>query len=202
MTKGAKKGFALIEILVGISIFTVLAIAVVAFVINNSENQRILFTASDREHQLRRALEFFVDEVRNVSTASTGSYGIESAADQSFIFYTNLDSDILRERVRYFLDGTDLKKGTIKPSGVPLAYDSGDEVVVVLVPNVTNGANPLFNYYDSSFTGTEDPLAQPVTPGDVRLINLSLTVDEDPNRPPGPVTVTVNAVPRNIKDNL
>lgn len=190
------------EILIGITIFVVLAIAVASFVIGNNENQRVLFTVSDRERQIRRALEFFVDETRNISAASTGSYGIESATDQSFIFFTNLDSDILRERVRYFLDGTDLKKGVIEPSGVPLVYDSGDEVITTLVPSVTNGANPVFFYYDSTYTGTEAALATPATPSTVRLINMTLTVDEDPNRAPGPVTVTVNAVPRNIKDNL
>jgi len=137
-----------------------------------------------------------------MSPSSLGSYPIEIAADNTLVFFTDINDDGLKERVRYFVQGTTLKKGVISPTGSPLAYVSANETFTELVHNLRNGSTPVFTYYDTNYNGTTSPLTQPVDISFIRLIKVNMIVDVDPNRSPVPVTVTTQISVRNLKDNL
>jgi hypothetical protein len=109
----------------------------------------------------------------------------------------------LKEQVRYFLQGRDFKKGVIKPTGSPLVYNQGVEQITTLVKDVSNATStPIFEYFDSSYTGTSSPLATPVQVTKVRLVRINIKIEKDPNRAPAPITVTSQVFLRNLKDNL
>lgn len=197
------KGFTLVETLVSVAIMVMIGLAISTFEKDifsiNSSLQNNLSAQLDARKVLRTAIA----ELRSASPSSLGSYTIEQAGTSTLIFYSNIDTDANKERIRYFLSGTDLKRGVIKPSGTPLAYNSGQETFSTVIHDVVNGTSTaIFTYFDTNFYGTTTPLAQPVNPPNVRLIRMTVIIDRDPNRSPSRITVMSQAALRNVKDNL
>lgn len=196
-------GFTLIEILVSVGILVVIVLAVGSFqgdvfFIGNSVKDNL-----NSQIDARNVLRKLIAELRSVSPSSLGAYPIASAGTSTLIFYSNIDADAYKERVRYFLQEKSLKRGVIKPSGSPLVYDTGSESVSNVIQDVANSTStPIFEYFDKNFTGTSTPLADPVNIPDVRLIRVTVIIDKDTNRAPGPFTATSQGMLRNLKDNL
>jgi len=195
-------GFSIIEVLVVIFILSLIGVAVATFQKDVFSFNTILSSSLAAQDEARRALRIITAEVRPLSPSSVGAYPIAEADPTSFIFYNDIDSDQLKERVRYFLDGKTLKKGVIKPSGNPLTYNPANEIISEIVHDVANGAAAIFNYYDTNYDGTTPPLTEPVNLLAVRLVKVTIVIDEDPNRSPGPITLTTQVSMRNLKDNL
>lgn len=198
----SKKGLTLIETVVAVSIFSFIVVALGAF-------QRDVFYFSDvlqiglnNVTEARKVLRPFVGEVRGAQPSNLGASAIESATQKSFIFYTDSDADGLKERVRYFVEEDTFKKGVIVPTGNPFVYNQSEEKIVNVVNDVIN-EQTNFSYYDSNYNGTaETPaLSFPVSPSDVRLVKIDLTIDSNPDRAPSLLTITTQATVRNLKDN-
>lgn len=104
--------------------------------------------------------------------------------------------------MRYFLDGTEFKKGVIEASGDPAVYNPEDEMVVKVIQNVV-ATSSIFTYFDSTYYGSSSvsALPQPVSTSDVRLVKIELMVDANPGRSPSLMTITTQATIRNLKDN-
>jgi prepilin-type N-terminal cleavage/methylation domain-containing protein len=169
-------GFTLIEMLIAIFIFALISIAIVALVSNvfvSSSKQSGLLADSD---QARRVAFSIINELRNSQPSSTGAYSLESAGNQTLIFFANIDGGTDTERVRYYVQSGKLYKGITKPSGNPLAYNTANERTGVVQNNLANGVNPVFYYYDGDYTGTQSALSQPVDVTDVKLVKLDLKV--------------------------
>lgn len=139
-------------------------------------------------------------EIRSAATADTGAYPIAAAASNSFTFYSDIDGDGLKEKVRYFQSGTSFQKGVTKPTGSPLTYNAANEKVATLINNVTNTS--IFSYYDKNYDGTTAALTSPVNIPSIRLVKITVTIDRDPNRSPVPATFSTQVSIRNLKDNL
>jgi len=163
---------------------------------------RFLSESLRAQEEARKAFKVITEETRPLSPSSLGAYAIAEASPSSFIFYSNIDSDPLKERVRYFLDGTVLKRGIIKPSGDPLSYNPDDETTSEIIHNVANDTTPLFSYYDSDYDGTTPPLGEPVNVSSVRLVKITVLIDKNPSQPPAAITMATQVSMRNLKDNL
>ena len=196
------KGFSVIELLVGIFILTLIGIAVFMFQKDIFFLNRFLSGRLAAQDEVRRTFKTITAEVRQLSPSSLGAHPIAEANPTSFVFYSNIDGDTFKEKVRYFLDGTILKKGVIKPSGDPLSYNIADEIISEVVHDIANGATPIFSYYDTDYDGTTPPLGNPVDIPLVRLVKITVLIDQDPLRPPGVITLTTQVSMRNLKDNL
>lgn len=196
-------GFSLAEVIISVAVGGAILIAIFNFsnsiFLFNSTSQENLSAQSDG----RRVLKTIAKELRSTSPSSLGSYPISQAATSSITFFSNIDSDSHKEQVRYFLQNGSLKKGVINPSGTPLVYNSANESIVTLISNVRNNASsPVFQYFDSAYTGTSTPLSIPVSVTSVRFIKVSVEIDKYPNRSLGPIVVTTQVFLRNLKDNL
>lgn len=195
------KGFTLVEILVVMGIATLLGLGAITLLRDTTVFQGVFRQGLNSVDEGRKILRPLVGEVRSASSAHNGAYALEVAEDETLVFYSDIDNDNLIERVRYFIDEGTLKKGVIEPTGSPLGY-TGNEQISWVIQDVTNGTTPLFEYFDTNYDGTTEPLAQPVTTGDVRLIKITIIIDHDPERPPEPVELTTQMTIRNLKDNL
>lgn len=197
-----KSGFSVIELLVGVFIMTLMGLAVYTFqkdIFSLNATISLNLTAQD---EARRALKVMSAEIRTASPSSLGAYALAQVATSSLTFYSNIDDDPLKERVRYFVAGTTIKKGVIKPSGSPLTYNPANETVTELVHTVSSIATSTFGYYDESYDGTTSALADPVDISVVRLVKITVVIDKDPQAPPAPLTFTTQISMRNLKDNL
>lgn len=195
-------GFSIIEAVVAISILTLVGIAVYAFQKDVFSLNRIFSQSIIAQEEVRRALRIMSAEIRAASPSSIGAYALAETATSSFIFYSNIDDDSFKERIRYFLDGTVLKKGVTKPAGDPLTYNPASETISDVVRDIANGSTALFSYYDTAYDGTTQPLAEPIDVSVVRLVKIMIVVDRNPLAPPNPITLTTQISMRNLKDNL
>lgn len=190
------------ETLVALGLFTLIVTAASTLLRDSTIFQGVASSGLNSIDEGRKILRPLVGEVRSASQSHDGAYPLAEVSEDTFVFYSDIDNDALIEKVRYFLDGGTLKKGVIEPSGSPLSYDSGNEVISWVIQDVTNGTTPVFEYFDSNYDGTTEPLVQPVSSGDVRLVKITIIIDHDPNRPPAAVELTTQMTVRNLKDNL
>lgn len=198
-----KTGFTITEVLISLGIFVLIGLAIAnfggdIFFLNNSLQSNLSV-----QIDARRVLKVMVSELRGSSPSSLGAYPLSQVGTSTLIFYSNIDSDSYKERVRYFLQGNKLMRGTLKPSGSPLSYNIANESVDVLINDVVNSSTtPIFRYFDSSYTGSSASLSDPVNILSVRLVQVNVLIDHDVNRVPGPISVTTMGTLRNLKDNL
>ncbi|MBP9711860.1 MAG: prepilin-type N-terminal cleavage/methylation domain-containing protein [Candidatus Pacebacteria bacterium] len=197
--KNQNNGFTLIEILIAVAIFTAIAGAATLFARNIWVYGSFISTGINDTFSARSALKTMTAEIRTASSANTGAYIINEATASSFTFYSDIDDNGLKERIRYFISGTDLMKGVTRPTGNPAGYTEA-EIITTLLSNVTS--TNIFEYYDKNYDGTSASLASPVDVALVRLVKITFTIDKDPNRAPDPTTFSTSVSIRNLKDNL
>jgi hypothetical protein len=189
--------------MVAISIFLTTSSLILAFLTQGFEVNRFALEQSDAIGYARKSIDIMVKEIRKASPAENGSYPIDYASDQSLIFYSDIDADGLFERVRYFLDGTELKKGVIKPTGFPAQYIAFENISTI-AKYVRNGPTPTFYYYNSGYPTdtTHNPLSTPAAVNQVRLIRIFIKINVDITKAPVDYILISNAQIRNLKDNL
>ncbi|OWK26768.1 MAG: hypothetical protein US76_03550 [Parcubacteria group bacterium GW2011_GWA2_38_13b] len=106
MIKNQNFGFTLVETIVVVAIFGMVMLAVSGFIIIIYRAQNFNFEQSVAINEARRGVEVMVKEIREAGTAENGSYVIEKAEDNEFVFYSDIDNDDSMERIRYFLGPT------------------------------------------------------------------------------------------------
>lgn len=199
-TRRGERGFTVVELMTVMAVLLIVGMVVGAFVSSTVRTSGFFSRRAAALQDGRRTLEAFSREFRETSASSIGSYPIEAASASSLTFYADIDTDSFRERIRYFLDGTTLKKGVTKPSGTPLTYNPATESVQPIAAYVAT--TTIFTYYDGSYTGTQPPLSAPVNAVAVRSVVMTIVIDENPNAAPDPLVLRVTATSRNLKDNL
>lgn len=197
------KGFTLVEVLIGVSIFSLLSLAIAWILITSLRSNETIWRQLSTQNNARRVLQEVVDDVRRAEQSDIGSYPIEAASSTGIIFYANIDADQSRERVRIWLQGTTIYRGIIQPSGDPVTYNPAEEQIVTLAEASINTqqGNPLFTYYDTNFTGLEDPLTDPPTITDIRVVRVQLELEENPGHSPVPFHAESIVHIRNLKEN-
>lgn len=198
------KGFTLIEVVVSVGLFSLIAVGIVVLVsqILGQTNQQSGYLADS--DQARKLGFKIMQELRNSVPSNTGGYALESAGAQEIIFYSNVDGGVDIERVRYFLQNGKLMRGEVKPTGNPLTYNLANETTQVVENNIANGNNPIFYYYDGNYAGTTDTyLSQPVNVSLVTLVKMNLQIFHKATaNSTAYYTVTASASIRNLKTNL
>ncbi len=196
------RGFSLVEILVAVSVLSVLVIVVGAFQRDVFFLGSVLRGSASTAQDARSIMRTMTKELREAAPSSNGSYVIESAATSSIVFYADIDTDTQRERVRYFIIGRELRKGVIQPTGNPVTYPTNSETFTILASTISPTTSPSFRYYDSSYAGTSTSMTYPIDTARIRLIRFDLLLDLDANRSPVPRSYTTQVSIRNLKDNL
>ena len=198
-----QKGFSLIEVVIVVGILGIIVVVFSAFQTDVLSFSRLFDKGLSASYGATRVVKDMTATIRIAAPSSLGAYPLASVSSSSLTFYADTDDDGLAERVRYFVASSTLRKGVIKPSGSPLSYNSANEKISYLIDNVlTATSTPLFSYYDKNYSGTSSPLPTPVPVADVRLVKITVVIDDNPSLPPAPVTVTTQIMLRNLKDNL
>jgi len=143
------RGITLIETVVFVGVLVFIIGAIVGALRYTYQGQRFAFEQADAIRSARAGIDRIVRELREVSYADTGAYSIESMSTSSLVFFSDFDNDGSIERVRYFLDGTELKRGVTESTSTPPVYTTPEAVSVVSdhIRNETLGV-PLFTLYD------------------------------------------------------
>jgi prepilin-type N-terminal cleavage/methylation domain-containing protein len=98
------KAFTLIETLIAVAIFSIITTAVFSSIV-------YLYKTHEKDMQMiqavaeaRRGIKVMLREIRTIDTGEDGSFSVEKASANEFIFYSDIDKDGQTERVRYFLE--------------------------------------------------------------------------------------------------
>jgi prepilin-type N-terminal cleavage/methylation domain-containing protein len=206
-TTSKKAGFTLVEMLIVIFISTLLVLGVSTLVITIIKTSRQQIRSTGDIFQSTLTAANFANELRNMSIGNDGSYQINQAGDTQLIFYSSFGaSGLAVNRIRYYLATTStttiLYKGVVTPTGSPLTYNLGLEVVRTIQTDIASGTTKIFYYYDGNYNGSTTPLTQPVNVTGVKFISLSMSVVSQPELSTTTYPITIGATLRNLKNNL
>jgi prepilin-type N-terminal cleavage/methylation domain-containing protein len=196
-----RAGFTIIEIVITVAVLSGVALAVGSFTTDIFKTTRFINTTLTAQDQARRTVSALIAELRTASISSLGAYPIAEASASNLTFYSNIDHDAYKERLRYFTSGGTLKRGVLKPNGNPLTYNPANETITDVVKYLINPSS-IFSYFNDSYNGQGAPMSFPVNIPDIRLIRISLQIDQNVNEPPGAYELTSEVNIRNLKDNL
>jgi type II secretory pathway pseudopilin PulG len=197
-------GFSLIEVLIVTGILVLIGTTLGGFQKDLWVQNSFIQNSIIAESEARGAVKNFIAELRAATAADNGAYAIGLASSTAITFYSDLDRDGSRERVRYYYLAGTLMKGVTQPSGTPAAYVDANEKKQIVVHTVTNGGSGLFTYYGDIYDafGTTTPLTFPVDIMKIRHVAVLINIDADPTRSPLPMSFQSRVTLRNIKDNL
>ncbi|MDD3498592.1 MAG: prepilin-type N-terminal cleavage/methylation domain-containing protein [Candidatus Moranbacteria bacterium] len=175
-----KKGMSLTELLVAMFIFTVVSMGISIFFANiwkskynELEMGKSLLIASQAVNNMKKS-------IRQAGQADSGAYLISSASNFDFVFYSDIDNDNDMEKIRYYLDGSEIKMEKAEPIlGTNPTYPDVYEAPVTIAKDIANTeTEPIFSYFDNDY----DSLATPTSAYPIRLIKITLYVNTDPNK--------------------
>jgi prepilin-type N-terminal cleavage/methylation domain-containing protein len=195
------RGLTLPEVLLVLALFAVVGVAMMSFFGDIFSSFRSARGNLGVQESLQKTLRQWSAEARSASPSSEGAFALATTSTSTFSFYVDINGDGLKERVRYFKQGTDIRRGVVSPSSNPVSYNVA-EVVKTLVSNVQATSTPLFQYYGAGYTVSSPPLAQPVIPGNVRLVKMTVVIEDSSMQPLSPIIGTTQVSIRSLKDNL
>ena len=204
--KKNKKAFTLIEIMISLGIFAILVTGASWFIIGSNRDLAVIWEQLITQNQGKKTIDHVVNYVRKAETSSVGAYAIKMADPYDLVFYANVDSDTLIEKVEFSINSDSVLRETItKPSSTAAynLYENGTTHTITLADNVTNYAMgvPVFLYYDQTYTGSQAALSVPFNLTDVRMIKVQLELEKDPTKSPLPLHVESTALIRSLKTN-
>lgn len=195
-------GLSLVETVIVVGILSLLMTSLVIGIISFYRSQRFVLEQALAINEARRGVKTMMKEIREARPGDDGSYPLALADDQEIIFFSNIDQDSAVERVRYFLDGSLLKKGVIKPTGSPPRYQTQDEEIFILSKYVRNQENPIFTYFNENWPSDQEALPTPSRLRETKLIQLYLLINVNPQSLPKSFELSSNSQIRNLKTNL
>ncbi|MBI2009579.1 MAG: hypothetical protein HYS86_00220 [Candidatus Chisholmbacteria bacterium] len=197
-------GFTYLELLVGLGIVLTVIAFLVGMQVMLQQSYRFSFNLSATTDQANSVAADMVRALRGALPSETGAYPLEVLDDQQIVFYSDVDADGRTERVRFFLEGVELKRGIIEPTDFPVSYPTENETVKVLSDYVQNGAQPLFYYYNGAWPtdAVNNPLNVESRLSDTRFVQLFMTLNVDPTRPESNFNLSPYVQLRNLKENL
>lgn len=195
-------GFTLVEMIMVISINTMLLLVISQSVISLYKNHGYTYAQAEEVESARKSISSWSQDAREMTPAANGSFPIVRVEPNRFGFYSDVDRDNGVEYVEFVLTGTNLYKHIYNPIGYPATYNltSPDEsfLLSVYVQNLTQGVT-TFLYYNNTGTVIANPSAMI---SDIKYIEMSVIVNIDPLRSPGEFMLKGSVTPRNLKDNL
>jgi len=197
-------GFTLLEIILAMGIFIVVAGLAYSFVHTNYQAANFGHEQNEAIESARKGIETMVEEIRESGQSAQGGYIILEDQPQSLKFYSDVDKDGIKEQVHYWLDGSNFKKGIIKPTADGQYLDT-DETSAILSQYVRNGSKAVFIYYDADYpvNMANNPLLyEAASISSIRLIDTYLEINVDITRAPDSYILESKANIRTLKDNL
>lgn len=193
----SRSGFTLIEIIIVMGLFAIISVSIVFFALDISKFQIFLGETLQSEEDVQKVLGIMMPEIRSMAVSNNGSYPIAAASSSSFTFYSDLGGDGSIDRIRYFLDDSDFKRGVIAPTSNPVFYDIASEQITTIAPNLTSGN--IFYYYDDNYDGHQSSLTIPIDLSRIRLIKVELVVDQNTSTAPSSVRINTFVEVRNLR---
>ena len=189
-------GMTMIDVIVWVSVLLMVLLAITSSLLYFYRVNRYAIQQSSAVTSAQRGMENAIRTIREASYSSEGAFPIVSIGPNDFVFYADIDSDSLIEKVHHYVSGNSFLYGTTDPTGDPPVY-TDPETVSTIADYVHNTDENVkaFRYYDASGLEITD-YAQWAK---VRFVQVSLVVNVDPNKLPNQLVLSSSAAIRNLK---
>ncbi len=196
--------FTIIEFILAIFISTALIVGVTAFAAYYFQNYSFSFEENQSVGIAQQALTTLIREIREARISETGAWPIFQSDDNTIIFYGDVTNDGRSDRIRYFITGTNLKKGVIEPTQAPVTYPAENEKVSTVASYVDNAGLPLFKYYNGNWPIDQinNPLPINLRILNTRYISVYIRINVNSNKGAQPFDLKSGVQIRSMKDNL
>lgn len=187
----------LIEVLVSISIITVVTLAITSLIQSFYKNNDYLIEETSALASARSGINKTVSALREATYGDDGSYPITTAGTSTLTIYSDVDTDIGVEKLQYKLVNGTLYEYIANATGSPPTYPLSSQSTTTIATNVRNtDATPIFTYYDS--TGTQLSTTSPNI-ASITSVKVQVMVDLNPARAPNVFTLSEEATLRNLQ---
>ncbi len=198
------RGLTLLEVMFAFSIFLLVIFGVFALFKASSQADKNVWESTFVQATASKVVQRFVDELRTANYSTIGGYPLRVATGTEIVFFANIDSDILIERVRYFTSGTTFMKGITKPIGDMLySYNTSTEEISALVYNLKTPLENIFTYYDENYNGSSNTSSMnlPILLPYVRVVEIKLQIKQNALVDSPVFEIQSKAQLRNLKAN-
>ncbi|MBI5079509.1 fibronectin type III domain-containing protein [Candidatus Wolfebacteria bacterium] len=192
-------GFTIIEVMISFTVLAAVVLVVALFSQDIFKFSGFFSESLKTQQEVQQTFQSLAIEIRSMGPSSIGSYSIAEATTSTLVFYSDIDRDGLFERVKYFLNGSTLEKGVVKPTGNPLVYNLTGEAVNEVIHGVVATSSGVFSYYGADYTGSEPPMSFPINISDIRLIKAEISAQGNAKSPVEKFSIL--ATPRNLRSN-
>ncbi len=203
MTNNYQRGFTVLEVLIAGFMITILGMGLLGLqvIVNQSQLSSIdNFTAVNES---TAAVSAMTKEIRTAQKGENGSFQFIEASGQAITFFSDLDTDGRIEQIRYYLDGTTLKKDVINPQGNPVTYPQQQKVTTVVSENIRNGATPIFSYFNHDWPKdtVNNPIPTPADLDSIKMVHIYIRVNPNID-PDNDYVLESQAQVRTLKHNF
>jgi prepilin-type N-terminal cleavage/methylation domain-containing protein len=189
---GADRGFTLIEVMVATSLLGIVLLLVYGAMGSGVQQAVDAESRIQIQSTVRVAADAFVRDLRQAYTGDAALDRLESIGPTQITFYSpDRATPFHIRKISYRLSGTTLQRSvttSTDTNGFPWVFGTAGAYVTVLtdVRNTT-----VFSFRDAD--------GQPTTVADdVAVVQLDLTIDRDPARPPGALSYSTTVELRGI----
>ncbi|MFT7506998.1 MAG: prepilin-type N-terminal cleavage/methylation domain-containing protein [Acidimicrobiales bacterium] len=197
-----KKGMTFVEMIVVVSLYTILMLAVSNSIASFYKVNAYTIAQSYQVYNARIGVQQLTQDVREMTFADDGTFPLARMEDHIIGFYSDIDRDDSVEYVEYELaTSTVLTKRIYNANATSPIYDTSlpDETHILseYVQNLIQGTS-TFSYFDTN--GVLATATSSVT--DIRYVQMKSIVNIDPVREPGQFMLRSSAALRNVIDNI
>ncbi len=190
-------GMTLIEMLVAISIFSVLMFVVMYTISQLYRSTDYAINQAYEVYEARNGMEQLVRDLREATFADDGTFPLAVIETDLVGFYSDIDRDLSVEYVEYEQTGTNFYKRIYNATNTIPAYDTSspdvEQLVSDYVQNSTLGTSTFFYYDDSG-----NPVTASGNITDVRYIEVQIAINIDPVAQPDNFVLQNGVALRNI----
>jgi prepilin-type N-terminal cleavage/methylation domain-containing protein len=189
-----KAGYTLIELLIVITLTSMIAVPLVIFSYKGLSSYEFLQAQSNTSTELSTLSQRMGKVIRGATTI------IDAQSNTLTIYGYFSPQDTMVKKIRYFISGTNLNIGVTSPSGTApnYTYLAADETVTTTRVDLAMGSTPMFTYYDDA--GTQLPNGFAVS--QVKEVGLYVAANPRTKQLSVPISLTTRVTLRNFKTNL
>jgi hypothetical protein len=185
-------------------IFAAVVAGVAGFSAYYFSNYAFSFEENQQIGLAQNALTSMIREIREARSGDDGSWPIVQTDDNTFVFYSDVTNDGRTDRVRYFIQGTELRKGIIQPTNVPVSYPQANEKIYIIATSIDLSGGPIFKYYNGNWPAdtANNPLIVSNRLLNTRYVSVYLKINRTQNFAAQPFELSSGVTIRSLKNNL
>jgi type II secretory pathway component PulJ len=167
-----RRGFSLVELLVSTAIAIIIGSAVVLLLVQQTQLTATQNRNMMNSEQVRSVLVMMADEIQMMGNGVSEPFILNAQADD-FTFYSDIDNNGIRDRIRYWRSGNELRRTlATSPNGTTWT-DVGTDVLIPNIFNTNTGPNPGLQF---QYFGVNNGL-NPATVADIRAVQITICLD-------------------------